>query len=156
MPDESHCCDFCFNSNVPLYESGVDKPTRICGFCAAQAVAQTTPPPEPAPEPTPLPERPSKEARVAYIPMPKTGVAHLDQYVVGQEVAKRRLALGVTNHYKRIVDVWDRYAADPIVTEPDLRNVRIEKSVTTWRPCCSSCSRRPAAIHRDLCRAEIG
>src|SRR5208337_130757 len=31
-------------------------------------------------------------------------------------------------HYKRIVDTWDRDAPDPIVADPDLHNVRIEKS----------------------------
>src|SRR5271157_641121 len=124
--DQPPSCDFCFNSNVPLFEGGFDPPTRICGFCAAQAVAQTTP--QPVPEPAPPPERPSKEALLASIPTPKSLVAHLDQYVVGQAVAKRRLALGVSNHFKRLVDTWDRDAPDPIVADPDLHNVRIEKS----------------------------
>src|SRR5208337_1688761 len=53
---------------------------------------------------------------------------HLDQFVIGQAIAKRRLALGVSNHFKRIVDTWDRDAPDPIVADPDLHNVRIEKS----------------------------
>ena len=44
MPDQPPAiCDFCLNLNVPLYEGGVYMPTRICGFCAALAVAQTTP-----------------------------------------------------------------------------------------------------------------
>src|SRR5271157_1821578 len=124
--DQPVCCDFCFNSNIPLYEGGFDSTTRICGFCAAQAVAQTTP--QPVPEPAPPPERPSKEALLASIPTPKSLVAHLDQYVVGQAIAKRRLALGVSNHFKRLVDAWDRDAPDPIVADADLHNVRIEKS----------------------------
>src|SRR5271157_2908931 len=124
--DQPVCCDFCFNSNIPLYEGGFDSTTRICGFCAAQAVAQTTP--QPVPEPAPPPERPSKEALLASILTPKSLVAHLDQYVVGQAIAKRRLALGVSNHFKRLVDAWDRDAPDPIVADADLHNVRIEKS----------------------------
>ena len=48
--------------------------------------------------------------------------------MIGQSIAKRRLALGVSNHFKRIVDTWDRDAPDPIVADPDLHNVRIEKS----------------------------
>ena len=48
--------------------------------------------------------------------------------MIGQSIAKRRLALGVSNHYKRLVDAWDCGAPDPIVTDPDLHNVRIEKS----------------------------
>jgi ATP-dependent protease Clp ATPase subunit len=58
--------------------------------------------------------------------VPKTLVAHIDQFVIGQEVAKRRIALGVSNHFKRVVDTW--VADDPIVTDPDLLHVRIEKS----------------------------
>ena len=76
------------------------------------------------PEPAPPPERPSKEALLASIPSPKTLVAHLDQYVIGQDIAKRRLALGVSNHYKRLVDTWDREAPDPIIADADLRDVR--------------------------------
>ena len=82
----------------------------------------------PVPEPTPPPERPSKEARLAFVPSPKTLVAHLDQFVIGQDIAKRRLALGVSNHFKRLVDVWDCGDPDPINADADLQNVRIEKS----------------------------
>ena len=60
--------------------------------------------------------------------MPKSLVAHLDQFVIGQDIAKRRLALGVSNHFKRLVDTWDRGAPDPIVTDADLRDVVVEKS----------------------------
>ena len=48
--------------------------------------------------------------------------------MIGQEIAKRRIALGVCNHYKRLVDAWDRDDPDPIIPDPDLHNVRIEKS----------------------------
>ncbi len=124
--DQPVCCDFCFNSNVPLFEGGFDSTTRICAFCATRALAEITP--QPVPEPAPPPERPSKEALLASIPSPKTLVAHLDQHVIGQDIAKRRLALGVSNHFKRLVDAWDKDAPDPIVADPDLHNVRIEKS----------------------------
>jgi ATP-dependent Clp protease ATP-binding subunit ClpX len=50
----------------------------------------------------------------------------VDQFVIGQEIAKRRIAVGVSNHFKRIIDTW--VADDPIVTDPDLKNVRIQKS----------------------------
>ncbi len=124
--DQPVCCDFCFNSNVPLFEGGFDSTTRICAFCATRALAEITP--QPVPEPAPPPERPSKEARLASIPLPKTLVAHLDQHVIGQDIAKKRLALGVSNHFKRLVDAWDKDAPDPIVTDADLRDVVVEKS----------------------------
>ena len=129
MSDEPPCCSFCFNHDIPLFEGGVlDSTTRICAFCATRALAEITPLPQPVPEPAPPPERPSKEALLASIPSPKTLVTHLDQYVIGQDIAKRRLALGVSNHFKRIVDAWDCGAPDPIVADSDLHNVRIEKS----------------------------
>ena len=126
MSDEPPSCDFCLNSNVSLFEGGFDSTTRICAFCATRALAEITP--QPVPEPTPPPERPSKEVLLASIPAPKTLVAHLDQFVIGQDIAKKRLAIGVSNHFKRVVDCWDCGAPDPIVADPDLQNVRIEKS----------------------------
>jgi ATP-dependent Clp protease ATP-binding subunit ClpX len=126
MSDQPSCCDFCFNQDIQLYEGGFDSTTRICAFCATRALAEITP--QPVPEPAPPPVRPSGEARLASIPSPKTVVAHLDQFVIGQDIAKRRLALGVSNHYKRLVDCWDRDAPDPIVADPDLRDVVVEKS----------------------------
>src|SRR5208283_3692863 len=124
------CCSFCFNQDVSLFEGGFDSTTRICGFCATRALAEITP--QPVPEPPP-PERPSKEARLASIPAPKTLVAHLDQYVIGQDIAKRRLALGVSNHFKRVVDTWDRDAPDPIIADADLHNVnRKVKHPADW------------------------
>jgi len=123
--DQPACCDFCFNQYIPLFDGGFDPPTRICGSCATRALAEI---PQPLPEPTPLPERPSKEALLASIPSPRTIVAHLDQFVIGQDIAKRRLALGVSNHYKRLVDIWDRGAPDPIIADADLRDVIVEKS----------------------------
>jgi len=128
MSDQSPvCCDFYQQVTTPPFEGGIwSNPARICAFCATRALAEITP--QPVPEPAPPPERPSKEALLASIPSPKTLVAHLDQYVIGQDIAKRRLALGVSNHFKRLVDYWDRGAPDPIVADADLHNVRIEKS----------------------------
>ena len=124
MSDQPPCCSFCFNLNIPLFDGGFDPSTRICTFCATRALAEI---PQPVPEPAPPPERPSKESLLASIPSPRTIVAHLDQYVIGQAVAKRRLSLGVSNHFKRLVDAWDKEATDPIITDADLHNVRIEK-----------------------------
>ena len=124
--EQPPCCSFCFNHDVSLFEGGFDSTTRICAFCATRALAEITP--QPVPEPAPPPERPSKEALLAFIPSPKTLVAHLDQFVIGQAVAKRRLALGVSNHFKRIVDTWDCGDPDPIIADPDLRDVVVEKS----------------------------
>src|SRR6202022_5102803 len=44
----------------------------------------------------------SKKAKTGFIPNPKTICAELDQYVIGQNHAKRVLSVAVYNHYKRI------------------------------------------------------
>lgn len=44
-----------------------------------------------------------KTEQVADLPKPKQIVAQLDDYVIGQEHAKRILAVAVYNHYKRIL-----------------------------------------------------
>src|SRR5690606_895098 len=42
------------------------------------------------------------EAELGNIPRPREIKEILDQYVVGQELAKRSLAVAVYNHYKRV------------------------------------------------------
>ncbi len=44
----------------------------------------------------------SKKAKGGFIPNPKTICAALDQYVIGQDLAKKVLSVQVYNHYKRI------------------------------------------------------
>ncbi len=51
------------------------------------------------------------------IPSPRDIVEHLDQYVIGQTVTKRTLAVAVHNHYKRLSADWEGG-----------RDVEIEKS----------------------------
>ena len=85
MSDEP-CCSFCFNQDIPLFEGGFDSTTRICAFAQPEPSPRSLP--SPVPEPAPPPERPSREARLASIPAPKTLVTHLDQFVIGQDIAK--------------------------------------------------------------------
>ena len=44
----------------------------------------------------------SKNTKTGFIPNPKTIMSTLDQYVIGQDHAKRVLSVAVHNHYKRI------------------------------------------------------
>ena len=52
-------------------------------------------------------------------PAPRAIKEYLDQYVVGQEYAKKALAVAVHNHYKRIAQTSD---------DPRFKDVEIEKS----------------------------
>lgn len=54
---------------------------------------------------------------------PKEIVKHLDKYVIGQEAAKRKLAVAVSNHYKRIND-----SIGSMKIPKSLADVEIEKS----------------------------
>ena len=49
---------------------------------------------------------------LASLPKPRQLHAHLDDYVIGQQDAKRRLAVAVYNHYKRLVWRGARRAGD--------------------------------------------
>jgi len=48
------------------------------------------------------PERPKKKPRTLRIPPPQEIKAYLDRYVIGQERAKKTIAVAVHNHYKRL------------------------------------------------------
>ena len=60
--------------------------------------------------------RQGEGAPFARVPSPREIVAKLDEYVVGQNLAKRTLAVAVHNHYKRIM------------TQNDLDDVEVGKS----------------------------
>jgi ATP-dependent Clp protease ATP-binding subunit ClpX len=66
------------------------------------------------------------------VPSPKSLVEHLDRHVVGQQSAKRKLAVAVSNHFKRIVDrersTGRVVGPHPLADDPDLMHVYIERS----------------------------
>ncbi len=64
----------------------------------------------------------------AALPTPRMVVEHLDRSVIGQDRAKRTLAVAVANHYLRLFDALDRESATPTVTDASLQQVVIEKS----------------------------
>lgn len=57
------------------------------------------------------------------VPSPKEIVAHLDEHVIGQDRAKKVLAVAVSNHYKRLADQEN----EPSDNDP-LGEVTIDKS----------------------------
>src|SRR5512135_1094810 len=56
------------------------------------------------------------------LPTPRELVAHLDEYIIGQERVKKTLAVAVANHYKRLL------STEKEIDEPGLRDVEIAKS----------------------------
>ena len=90
-------CNFCGRTEreVKLLISGVNG--CICEDCAVQAyhvaMANGFGPDAKKPESSFNPKR---------IPKPKEIKEHLDQYVIGQDEAKRYLSVAVYNHYKRL------------------------------------------------------
>jgi ATP-dependent Clp protease ATP-binding subunit ClpX len=64
----------------------------------------------------------SQGRKITNVPAPQEIFAKLNEYVIGQEKAKKILSVGVANHYKRLMDsVSNEF-------EEELRNVVIEKS----------------------------
>lgn len=111
--DKPPACDFCGRpgSVVPLIQSPL-KSAYICIDCVEQIhdFAEK--------------ERKRASRRLRSWQMPQTSPAqikaHLDHYIVGQEAAKRKVAIAVYNHYLRIQALL-RYKDNP-------PPVRVEKS----------------------------
>ena len=104
-------CNFCGRSDkeVPLLISGING--YICGDCAAQAYKIMQ-------EQSQLDSKKSAKASSPKdTPKPKAIKEYLDQYVIGQDEAKRYLSVAVYNHYKRLQQPKD-----------DKDGVEIEKS----------------------------
>ena len=90
-------CNFCGRSEreVKLLITGVNG--CICEDCAIQAYQVAT-----ANGYGPDAKKQVSDFRFKRIPKPKEIKEHLDQYVIGQDEAKRYLSVAVYNHYKRL------------------------------------------------------
>ena len=90
-------CNFCGRSNkeVKLLITGVDG--CICEDCAVQAYQVAT-----ANGYGPDAKKKQAGFKPKRIPKPKEIKDYLDQYVIGQDEAKRYLSVAVYNHYKRL------------------------------------------------------
>lgn len=94
-------CSFCGRDEkeVRLLITGIDG--FICEECANQAynIAKMAGMYAPAK----AEQAQANPERLKQIPKPKEIKAHLDEYVIGQDEAKRTLAVAVYNHYKRLM-----------------------------------------------------
>ena len=93
-------CSFCGKEMEGIMAVGNEG--AICAECAKLANKYYT---ENAQE--------SNKQYITDIPKPKEIKAFLDQYVIGQELAKERISVAVYNHYKRISQM-DAQSADGI------------------------------------------
>jgi ATP-dependent Clp protease ATP-binding subunit ClpX len=92
MPSEKHLrCSFCGKSKESVKKFISGPSVYICNECVSlcnEILAEEE-------------EREAAEA-VPRVPVPREIKEVLDQYVIGQEGAKRSLAVAVYNHYKRV------------------------------------------------------
>ncbi len=64
-----------------------------------------------------------RQLRTLTVPKPADIKAHLDQFVIGQEDAKKTLSVAVYNHYKRILNNGPEVAADPNAVDIEKSNI---------------------------------
>ncbi|GAC1472493.1 MAG: ATP-dependent Clp protease ATP-binding subunit ClpX [Isosphaeraceae bacterium] len=114
-------CDFCGRPTAEagpmvegsaLAQAGLQRPNaHVCNDCvqACQEIFRRHDP-QPA-----LPDE---------LPTPRQLVAHLDEYIIGQDRVKRTLAVAVVNHYKRLLALARHKPLD----DPALRDVVLSKS----------------------------
>ena len=106
MVKKGRSCSFCGRSDkeVGFLITGIDG--CICNECVERAYEIVRDSKQSGPKPT---------FTMDSVPKPKEIKKFLDDYVIGQDVAKRYLSVAVYNHYKRI-------------TQPGSDDVDIEKS----------------------------
>ena len=94
-------CSFCGRSEkeVRLLISGLNG--HICDDCARQAYQIVQDNLKETPKTTKTGEKGDEVAKLK-VPKPKEIKEYLDQYVIGQDDAKRYLSVAVYNHYKRL------------------------------------------------------
>ncbi len=115
--DEQLKCSFCNRTNDEVNSLIAGQDVFICDRCVADAkvILDDT---EPAPKPVKSSSRGRKKHRRKQL-LPKQIKEKLDEYVIGQEYAKKSLSVAVYNHYKRV-------SSEQFVT--DYEDVEIEKS----------------------------
>ena len=92
-------CSFCrksYRDVGPLVEGPGD--VYICGECIelCQSILEQE-----------QRRRGSTKQLFSKIPTPRELVSHMDEYVIGQQAAKKVLSVAVHNHYKRLALGWE-------------------------------------------------
>ena len=93
--NDINVCSFC-GRLMPSMFSGIDEDVLICNECIEQGHRMVAN--------MPKPNKPKDNSlRLETLPTPQGIKDFLDQYVIGQDDAKRFLSVAVYNHYKRVL-----------------------------------------------------
>ena len=93
--DNQDICSFCGRPMSSLF-SGMEQGVLICRDCIEEGHKMITAMPKNAREQ-------KEELNLSNLPTPQEMKDFLDQYVIGQDDAKRFLSVAVYNHYKRVL-----------------------------------------------------
>lgn len=105
------CCDFCYKPETkkrPLFKSDPskkplnEKPKGYSSYICVDCISTCSDLIENALAPIDPFEQNKNDKLNLDIPHPKEVIEYLDKYVIGQDYAKKVLAVSVINHYKRI------------------------------------------------------
>ena len=75
----------------------------------------------------------SQAPQLDKVPKPQEITAYLDQYIIGQDAAKRHLAVSVYNHYKRLAQKGQRSSSDADEVEIEKSNIIMVGSTGTGK-----------------------
>ena len=75
----------------------------------------------------------SQTPQLDNVPKPREITAYLDQYIIGQDAAKRHLAVSVYNHYKRLAQKGQRNSSDADEVEIEKSNIIMVGSTGTGK-----------------------
>lgn len=124
-------CGFCGQNNTatgPLIQGtgiGEEFPVYICSNCVQSCEEAFI---------EKMSEEQSEALHEMVIPNPLELYNHLNEYIIGQHLAKKKLSVEISNHYQRLVDSQDvqrrktGYESVSKIQDPELVDVEIEKS----------------------------
>jgi ATP-dependent Clp protease ATP-binding subunit ClpX len=96
-------CSFCGRSEEEVEKLISGPNVYICDNCVrlCMSILDKKPAPQTTATPSPAPATPPPHHELKIL-KPQEIKTHLDDYIVGQDTAKRTISVGVYNHYKRI------------------------------------------------------
>jgi ATP-dependent Clp protease ATP-binding subunit ClpX len=108
-------CSFCGKSHSEVRKLIAGPGVYICDSCVSLCKGILD---------KELKEESKRKGATLRIPKPADIKAQLDQFVIGQELAKKTLSVAVHNHYKRVL----HHASGPEIALPGSDDVELEKS----------------------------